>query len=85
METTLNLNNFSVQNDVKFYPNPAQSQISFTQEINTLEVFDIAGKKVKTLQNPSTTYDVSTLQKGVYILKGNTSDGKSINEKLVKE
>lgn len=70
---------------MKIYPNPTQSQIRFTQEINTLEVFDIAGKKVKSFHNPSTNYDVSTLDKGVYILKGNTRDGKSIMEKMIKD
>jgi hypothetical protein len=77
--SSFNKHNFTI------YPNPTQSQINFSQEINTLEVFDIAGKKVKSFQNPSTTYDVASLQKGVYILKGTTTDGKSINEKLVKE
>lgn len=85
VETNLGSNHFAVNTPVKFYPNPTQSQINFTQEINTLEVFDITGKKVKSFQNPSTSYDVATLQKGVYILKGTTTDGKSFNEKLVKE
>jgi hypothetical protein len=70
---------------LKIYPNPANSQIRFSQEIKTLEVFDSAGKKVKSFNNTNTNYDVSTLEKGVYILKGTTTDGKSINEKLVKE
>jgi hypothetical protein len=82
---TLGTNQFSLNNSVKFSPNPTQSQINFAQEINTLEVFDITGKKVKSFQNPSTNYDVASLQKGVYILKGKTTDGKSINKKLVKE
>jgi hypothetical protein len=83
--STLATNQFSTNTPIKFYPNPSQSQINFSQEINTLEVFDIAGKKVKSFQNPSTNYDVSTLDKGVYILKGKTTDGKSVNEKMVKE
>jgi hypothetical protein len=82
---SLGTDNFSVNTPIKFYPNPAQSQINFTQEINTLEVFDIAGKKVKAFQNPNTTFDVSTLGKGVYMLTGTTTDGKSSTEKLVKE
>ncbi len=83
--TTLGTNNFFANNTVKFYPNPTQSQINFSQEIKSLEVFDIAGRKVKSFQNSSSNYDVSNLQKGVYILKGKTTEGKSIQEKLVKE
>jgi hypothetical protein len=82
---TLGTNHFSVNTPVNFHPNPTKSQINFSQEINTLEVFDIAGKKIKSFHNPNTSYDVTTLQKGVYIIKGATADGKSINEKLVKE
>jgi hypothetical protein len=70
---------------MKIYPNPTKSQIRFPEEIKTLEVFDIAGKKVKSFNNTNTNYDVSTLEKGVYILKGTTTDGKSILGKMVKE
>jgi hypothetical protein len=83
--STLGTNHFDAYTPVKFYPNPTLSEINFSQEINTLEVFDIVGKKVKSFQNPSTNYDVASLQKGVYIIKGTTTDGKSVNEKLVKE
>lgn len=82
---TLGIDDFSKNNSIKFYPNPTQSQINFSQEINNLDVFDIAGKKVKSYQNPGAKYDFTSLQKGVYILKGTTTDGKSFNEKLVKE
>lgn len=54
------------------------------KNLNAL-VFELSYKKVKSFQNPSTNYDVAGLQKGVYILKGTTMDGKSVNEKLVKE
>ena len=70
---------------IKIYPNPTKSLIRFPEEIITLEVFDIAGKKVKSFNNTNTNYDVSTLEKGVYIVKGTTTDGKSIMEKMVKE
>lgn len=82
---TLGANDFSLDTNVKFYPNPTKSQINFSQEINSLEVFDIAGRKVKSFQKPNATYDVSTLEKGIYILKGATAVGNSINEKLIKE
>jgi hypothetical protein len=82
---TLNTIDFATNNTLKFYPNPTTSSITFAEEINTLEVFDIFGKKVKSFNNPSTSFDVSALEKGVYILKGKTQEGKSINEKLIKE
>ena len=69
VETTLGTNSFSTNNTLPFFPNPAQSQINFSEEINDLEVFDIAGRKVKTFQNPSNSFDVSNLVKGIYLLK----------------
>lgn len=83
--TTLGSNSFSLKNNLKFYPNPTQSLITFPQEINNLEVFDVAGKKVKSFKKPSATYDVSNLEKGIYILKGTITEGNSINEKMIKE
>ncbi len=82
--TTLGSNNFSLKNNLKFYPNPTQSLITFPQEINNLEVFDVTGKKVKSFKNPSASYDFSILGKGIYLLKGITTDGISINEKMIK-
>ncbi len=85
VETTLGTNSFSTNNALPFYPNPAQSQIRFTQEINSLEVFDIVGKKVKTFQNSSSSFDVSELEKGIYILSSTTASGKSSSQKMVKQ
>ena len=68
-----------------FSPNPTTSQITFSQEISNLEVFDVTGKKVKSFQNTNTTFDVSDLQKGIYFLKGKTVKGNEFNEKLIKE
>jgi hypothetical protein len=76
--------NFTIKN-LKFYPNPAQSQITFTQDINNLEVFDIAGKNVKSFKNRSATFDVSNLARGVYVLNVKTVDGNRIYEKMIKE
>lgn len=70
---------------IAIYPNPTNATITVSEYINNLEVFDIAGKKVKAFPTPSTSFDVSNLKKGVYFLKGKTQEGKSINEKLVKE
>ena len=82
---TLGTNIFSLKNTIPFYPNPTQSQINFSQEINNLEVFDIVGRKVKSFQDSSSNYDVSNLNKGIYILRGKSTEGKSIQEKMIKE
>ena len=81
----LSTNQNIFQSKTTFSPNPATSSITFSQEISSLEIFDITGKKVKSFKNPNVTYDVSNLEKGIYLLKGTTIEGESINDKLIKE
>jgi hypothetical protein len=84
IQTTLGLNSISTNNGQLFYPNPAQSQINFYQEMLSLEIFDNLGRKVKLFQNPTRSFDVSTLPKGVYILQGKTTERKASVQKMVK-
>lgn len=83
--STLSNSEFQQKENITFSPNPAQSQITFSQEITTLEVFDITGKKVQSFENTSTTFDVSNLESGMYLLKAKTTQGNIFTEKLVKE
>jgi len=69
----------------KFYPNPATSTINFEFEIGQLEIYDIMGKKVKSYQRADNRFDVSNLERGVYILKGMDANGNLFTEKLIKE
>lgn len=84
MTDLLSLNAFNHSN-VAFYPNPTTSKINFTQDISNLEVFDTSGKKVKSFVNANTSFDVSDLNKGVYLIKGLTAEGLQVNQKLIKE
>jgi len=69
---------------MKFYPNPATTSITFPQEISGLEIYNITGKKVKYFENTITTFNIESIEKGMYLLKGKTAEGKIINEKLIK-
>lgn len=75
----------SANKKVLIYPNPAQSQITFSEEIYNLEMFDISGKKVKSFSNNSCIFDVSDLDTGIYFLRGKTTTGNLLNEKLIKD
>ena len=70
---------------ITFSPNPTTSQINFSEEISELEVYDVAGKKVKWFENANTTFNVEDLEKGIYFLKGKTSAQHIFTEKLVKQ
>lgn len=81
---TMSTDDFNIAN-VNFYPNPTNSQIFFSQEISNLEIYDITGKKVRSFDNVNTNFDVSILEKGIYLLKGISSNGATIIEKMVKK
>lgn len=82
--------------DIKVYPNPSTSFVTIdyylpTSKSVTAELFDITGKKVKTIlsvnkQNSGhqqLNCDVSEMATGTYILQLNFDD-KQIREKLIK-
>lgn len=70
---------------ISFYPNPAEFQIEFNRELEELSVFDLAGKQVAFFEERSTTFNVSKLSEGIYILKGRTTDNKFLHQKLIKK
>ncbi len=73
---------------VKMYPNPATTSLTIqaNSAIDKVSVYNILGQEVIT-KNPKsndTTLDISSLQKGTYIVK-TTSDGKTDTAKVLKK
>lgn len=71
------------------YPNPSNDNwyvSSTNQEISTIELFDIMGKKIASFQPNSTNYSINNenLSKGVYFAKV-YSDGGVNSLKLIKK
>lgn len=72
------------------HPNPANNSVNLSSidhiNINSLNIFDIAGKRVLTLpliNDISCKIDISNLEGGIYMVKIN-SCGKTITKKLIK-
>jgi beta-glucanase (GH16 family) len=67
------------------FVNPVKNEISISSNvtIDTIELFDLVGKKIMTLYNKSSA-DVSALSKGIYILRV-TSNNKIMTKKIIKE
>jgi choice-of-anchor B domain-containing protein len=68
-----------VKGSFKLSPNPANDIVTIESEndIENIEIFDVVGKKIKSLENLSLRFnniDVSDLNSGVYILKVNKSN-----------
>lgn len=82
-QITLSANDFKTYNTAQLYPNPASDMVLFSDNsIKKIEVFDLNGRKV--LDAGSNSISVKNLSKGIYIVKGTTSENISILKKLVK-
>lgn len=81
-------NNLPLQ--VKLYPNPTQGHVflqSTNQEISAVRLIDLQGRtlKIYSVNSHHLNADITDFASGVYFLKVETKNGKSVTLKLVKE
>lgn len=73
---------------VSAYPNPVKDNFNLKTDeslkIIQIDLYDLAGKKIKSFGNKTTGLSISEFSKGVYILKTLTLEGKSFTQKLIK-
>lgn len=67
----------------RLYPNPANDKVNFSDAVESLEVFDLDGKRLY-VDFTSNDADINALPNGVYILKGTTVGGQKFAKKLIK-
>jgi len=73
-------NEINTQN-ISIYPNPTQDyfQVSADNKISQIEVYNIVGKKIRSFgHNQNTTYDISDLRNGLYVVRLLGTDGKQV-------
>ncbi len=76
----------SPQEKIQLYPNPTRDKFSFSKDVENIEIFDFAGRRVKTLNGElkkGQTMDVSLLPAGIYVVKA-TSNFKIFTIKLIR-
>ncbi|WP_299683048.1 M36 family metallopeptidase [uncultured Dokdonia sp.] len=91
IDCTLAIEENTLSDQVRMFPNPTSSSFSLnwdtTNSIEQLEIFDITGKKVKSvaieLGVSQIQVDVNTLTAGIYLVKANTTDGQTFIDKLI--
>ncbi|WP_034057830.1 PQQ-dependent sugar dehydrogenase [Lacinutrix jangbogonensis] len=91
IDTTLSVEENTLSNDHKLYPNPAKNHVTIkfspnTTKIKTISISNIQGQIVKKIvPNNSETFQISTetFSKGVYFVKINTFTGQTSVKKLV--
>jgi hypothetical protein len=82
-DATLSSQTVIKQNDTLPYPNPVSSFLNVKNDaIDSIEIYDI--KSVQLYKGTNTRVDMSTLSKGVYVVKINFKDQTSQLKKLVK-
>lgn len=70
---------------LNIYPNPNNSSsFTFNQSADNIEIYSIAGKRVKSYPNTSHRYDIQGFSPGIYIVKGLMNDQNFV-EKLYVE
>lgn len=87
--STLSIGEFQQEENLKVFPNPSSGiiNISSNNNLSTIQVYNILGSKVKDLnvanRNSIFQLNFSDLNKGVYLLKLNSSNGNSKTQKLI--
>lgn len=68
------------------YPNPTADVVNFDlqNKVTSVEVYDAAGKLVKSVKDGTKSINISSLTKGSYILKVN-ADNKIYTKKVIKK
>ncbi|MCW5519780.1 DUF1028 domain-containing protein [Aureitalea sp. L0-47] len=83
----------TLQNKLKLYPNPAKETITLESipgvELNSIEIFDLNGKLIQSLDLSNTSdllveLNISSYDSGVYFVKVNSPEGVS-SMKFVKQ
>ncbi|OZV69349.1 alpha-amylase family glycosyl hydrolase [Winogradskyella aurantia] len=73
--------NFSV------YPNPTQTEFSINTNVSHVEIYDLTGKQVKSFHGTfsrTDTFNISSLNTGMYIVKVKNDNNQTMTTKLVK-
>ena len=91
LDFLFSLNSIEEINDnAKFYPNPANRgenlYIKLEDFANSIEVYDLKGNKIISVNNYSNHFELSTndLQSGVYFVLYNFNDRKKISKLIIR-
>ena len=69
----------SIEPKFRVYPNPASEILYLDGEstINSLEIIDLSGKKVLSIEHPANTISLDGISQGLYILKILSAEGQT--------
>ncbi|MGI6292756.1 MAG: T9SS type A sorting domain-containing protein [Bacteroidales bacterium] len=90
-EFDVSINNYNTEEiSVYMYPNPANNYLNintFNTNINRIQIFDITGKEINTINVSNETFsiiDINHLTSGIYFISITTEKGKTV-KKFIKQ
>ncbi len=85
-QNSLSVSEFGIENAVLTYPNPTKGILNIASQslITSIELFDVQGKKIKTIFSKTNMLNMNDVTEGIYFLKINTDNGTLI-KKIIKE
>jgi hypothetical protein len=83
----LSTSEVNAREQLKVYPNPFKDIITITDidKVKSVQVFDVSGRMLKTIDNPSREIDLGDLKSGLYILNLNMKNGTANRIKAIKK
>lgn len=88
-DTTLGIDDYNLNNNIKIYPNPTTSQISIEsdQNIAHIELYTTTGKYLQTLQTKTSNevLNLDDVSAGLYFLKITLDTGNTETFKVIKK
>ena len=72
---------------VALYPNPANDMFMLNRAVEKVEIYNMAGQLVKSFEgtNAYSAYNISSLSKGIYMVKVTDTQNRQSAKKLIKE
>jgi hypothetical protein len=84
----LGIDDLDLTNSINIYPNPAESTITITEQIDInihqISIIDLTGKLIQVEMSNFNSIDISTLSPGIYIIRIN-ADGRFYDKKIMVE
>jgi extracellular elastinolytic metalloproteinase len=86
IDSTLTIENFEeLDEQITIYPVPTEATLNIATDliIDSIEMYDLLGKQIMHIKNPSNKIDVSNVSQGMYLLKFQT-ENKTLIKRFIK-